>query len=186
MGNQMKSKLNEMVNKNAVEIKENEAMGLELSELRKVYDCRLDVDTLEFQPRAEHCLKRGGIFTIGDLAKRLGEINSIRGCGAGTVAEICEKLQDFINRYQPEPEVPAAGPRISRRPIGHCIIMQGNAPKYLICFGASSFDMGRATKTISLEGTEYSLAQYRIRVTHDGIPRLYINGEAMPAVLSRI
>lgn len=166
--------------------KGNEAMGPDENELHKVFDCREDIGVLEFESRADHCLRRAGINTIGSLARQLDEVRKIRGCGENTEMEIREKLQDFINHYRPEAAASEVGSGISRRPIGHCIIMQGNIPRFLICFGACSFDMGRAKSSVSLEGTEYNLAQYRIRVTHDGRPRLYINGEAVPAVLSRL
>lgn len=161
--------------------------GIEISMLQRVYSCTVDVGILEFQPRADHCLRRAGINTIGELARQFGDLKKIRNCGDTTIAEIREKLHEFIDHYAPEPqEQAAAGPVVRRQPIRHGIIMKGHEPKFLTCFGGSCLDMCRAQKIMQMDCVEYSLGQYSVKVPYEGRPRLYVNGEAMPAVMSRL
>ena len=65
-----------------------------------------DIDSLDLSVRASNCLKRAGIYTVGDLCKRVdrsSDLKSIRNCGHTSIIEIMDKL--FYYNYicmQPE------------------------------------------------------------------------------------
>lgn len=167
---------------------DSDCNGIDLQQLQRVYSCKDDVAILDLQVRADNCLRRAGISSVGELAVRFGEIGRIRGCGNTTVAEIREKLLMFIEHYAPDAEKAGstATTTVKIRPIRHCIIMQGNAPRYLTCFGGNCLDLCKADKVMAFDGAEYSLGQYRVRVPYVGRPMLFIDGEVTPAVMSRM
>ncbi|MBR4779974.1 MAG: hypothetical protein IK014_01290 [Lachnospiraceae bacterium] len=62
--------------------------------------CDVSLDVLELSVRADHCLKRAGFFTMGDLVRALAdglELKSIRNCGDRSIREIKEKM--FLFQY---------------------------------------------------------------------------------------
>ena len=168
--------------------KENECNGIDIQLLKSVYSCRDDVGIMDLTSRADHCLRRAGINTVGELAGRFGEVSRIRGCGSTTITEINDKLLLFIEHYAPKPEgaEKATTTTVKIRPTRHCIIMQGNAPRYLTCFGGSCLDMCKAEKMRYFDGIDYSLGRYSVRVPYVGRPMLYVDGEATPSVMSRM
>ncbi len=57
-----------------------------------------DIDALELSVRSYNCLKRAGIFTIGDLCSKVqgsADLRKIRNCGAKSVAEIMDHLFSY-------------------------------------------------------------------------------------------
>ncbi len=54
-----------------------------------------DIDSLDLSVRAENCLKRAGIYTVGDLCNRVdrsSDLKNIRNCGRTSIIEIMDKL----------------------------------------------------------------------------------------------
>ncbi len=54
-----------------------------------------ELEVLELSMRANNCLHRGGIYTIGDLVDRVGceeDLKRLRNCGTKSVKEIMEKV----------------------------------------------------------------------------------------------
>ena len=59
-----------------------------------------DIDALDLGVRSSNCLKRTGIYTIGDLCERIHtstELKLIRNCGSTSVSEIMDHL--FAYQY---------------------------------------------------------------------------------------
>ena len=62
--------------------------------------CDVSLDVLELSVRADHCLKRAGYFTMGDLVRAFAnglELKNIRNCGDRSIREIKEKM--FLYQY---------------------------------------------------------------------------------------
>ena len=54
-----------------------------------------DIDSLDLSVRAGNCLKRAGIYTVGDLCRRVdrsSDLKNIRNCGYTSIIEIMDKL----------------------------------------------------------------------------------------------
>ncbi len=63
------------------------------------------IDVLDLGVRSEHCLKRSGFKTVGDVVEALGsglDLKNIRNCGAVSVREIQEHL--FLFQYYSLPK----------------------------------------------------------------------------------
>ena len=60
-------------------------------------DCDTDIDDLEFSPRAEHSLKRAGVFTVGGVIDLIenGELLRLRNLGKKTQSEIKTRILLF-------------------------------------------------------------------------------------------
>ena len=55
----------------------------------------MSLDVLELSVRADHCLKRAGYFTMGDLVRAFAnglELKNIRNCGDRSIREIQGKM----------------------------------------------------------------------------------------------
>ncbi len=59
--------------------------------------CNTDIDELEFSPRANNSLKRGGIFTVREVIDLLesGELIKVRNLGKKTYNEIKVRILTF-------------------------------------------------------------------------------------------
>ncbi len=69
--------------------------GIMLSqkEDKKQKSLEASIDELELTPRAENCLKKAGIMTIGDIVgKTASEIKKIRNLGQKSLKEVMEKI----------------------------------------------------------------------------------------------
>ena len=58
------------------------------------------LEVLDLSVRSDHCLKRSGYKTVGDVVEAIGsglELKNIRNCGAISVREIQERL--FLYQY---------------------------------------------------------------------------------------
>lgn len=65
----------------------------------------ISIDSVDWAARAYHCLRRGGIETLGQLASlTFDELIKIRGLGWRTAQEIESKLEEYGLSLSPEPE----------------------------------------------------------------------------------
>ena len=54
------------------------------------------IEEMELSVRSYNCLKRAGIETIGDLAKKTkGEMMKVRNMGAKSMEEVIQKLESY-------------------------------------------------------------------------------------------
>ena len=65
-----------------------------------------DIGQLELSPRSLNCLKRAGIYTVGELAYKMkeGELSRVRGLVKRSVEEIVTKMQEYEENLKTEEE----------------------------------------------------------------------------------
>ena len=54
------------------------------------------IDALELSERASNCMKRGKIYTIGDLCKNISILDKIKGCGV----KVCHEVKNALFNYE--------------------------------------------------------------------------------------